>query len=70
QIRHRFNWVNTDHFTNGIDPVETVTNLAQRNYSRWRAVQEEVFRLISGRLEDPKANDDDQSSAEERSSRK
>lgn len=54
----------------GIDPVETVTNLAQRNYARWRAVQEEVFRLISGRLEDPKAHDDEQSSAEERSSRK
>jgi len=27
----------------GVDPVETVTALAQKNYQRWKAVQEEVF---------------------------
>jgi polyhydroxyalkanoate synthesis repressor PhaR len=27
----------------GLDPVETVTALAQKNYQRWKAVQEEVF---------------------------
>jgi polyhydroxyalkanoate synthesis repressor PhaR len=38
----------------GIDPVETVTAVAQRNYQRWRALQEEVF----GRLTRPFARDD------------
>ncbi|MEL7311495.1 MAG: polyhydroxyalkanoate synthesis repressor PhaR [Pseudomonadota bacterium] len=41
----------------GIDPVETVTNLAQRNYARWRAVQEEVFKLISGKPDESKDSD-------------
>jgi polyhydroxyalkanoate synthesis repressor PhaR len=27
----------------GIDPLETVTAVAQRNYQRWKALQEEVF---------------------------
>jgi polyhydroxyalkanoate synthesis repressor PhaR len=27
----------------GIDPLETVTAVAQKNYQRWRSVQEEVF---------------------------
>jgi len=27
----------------GVDPVETVTAVAQKNYLRWKAVQEEVF---------------------------
>jgi polyhydroxyalkanoate synthesis repressor PhaR len=38
----------------GIDPVETVTAVAQRNYQRGRALQEEVF----GRLARPFARDD------------
>jgi polyhydroxyalkanoate synthesis repressor PhaR len=38
----------------GIDPVETVTAVAQRNYQRWRALQDEVF----GRLTRPFARDD------------
>ena len=38
----------------GIDPVETVTGVAQRNYQRWRALQEEVF----GRLTRPFASND------------
>ena len=36
----------------GIDPVDAVASMAQRNYARWRAVQEEVFKLISGRPEE------------------
>ena len=45
-----------DRFKNvvGIDPVETVTAVAQRNYQRWRALQEEVF----GRLARPFTRDD------------
>jgi len=38
----------------GIDPVETVTAVAQRNYQRWRALQEEVF----ARLARPFARDE------------
>ena len=30
----------------GIDPVETVTHVAQKNYQRWRAVQDDIFRTI------------------------
>jgi polyhydroxyalkanoate synthesis repressor PhaR len=37
EIRDRFKSVV------GVDPVETVTALAQKNYQRWKAVQEEVF---------------------------
>ena len=30
----------------GLDPVETVTSLAQKNYERWRSVQDEIFRAL------------------------
>jgi polyhydroxyalkanoate synthesis repressor PhaR len=30
----------------GIDPVETVAGLAQRNYQRWRSVQDEIYRTL------------------------
>ena len=37
----------------GVDPVGVVTGIAQKNYSRWKAVQEEIFRTLSGvRAED------------------
>ena len=36
----------------GIDPVDAVANLAQRNFARWRAVQEEVFRVLTGNRSD------------------
>ena len=32
----------------GVDPVGVVTNLAQKNYERWRALQEDIFRTLSG----------------------
>ena len=38
----------------GVDPVETVTAVAQKNYQRWKAVQEEVF----SRLPRPFARDE------------
>lgn len=38
----------------GIDPVETVTAVAHKNYQRWKTVQEEVF----SRLPRPFARDD------------
>jgi polyhydroxyalkanoate synthesis repressor PhaR len=38
-----------DRFKNvvGIDPLETVTNVAQKNYQRWKSLQEEVFSRIT-----------------------
>jgi polyhydroxyalkanoate synthesis repressor PhaR len=30
----------------GVDPVETVTNLAQKNFARWRSVQDEIFKAL------------------------
>ena len=38
----------------GVDPVEAVTVVAQKNYQRWKAVQEEVF----SRLPRPFARDE------------
>ena len=38
----------------GVDPVETVTAVAQKNYQRWKSVQEEVF----SRLPRPFSRDD------------
>ncbi len=45
-----------DRFKNvvGIDPLETVTNVAQRNYQRFKTLQEEVF----ARLPRPWSRDD------------
>jgi polyhydroxyalkanoate synthesis repressor PhaR len=45
-----------DRFKNvvGIDPLETVTQVAQKNYQRWKALQEEVF----SRLPRPFSRDD------------
>ena len=48
EIRERFKSVV------GLDPLETVTAVAQKNYQRWKAVQEEVF----NRLPRPWGRDD------------
>jgi len=32
----------------GVDPVDAVTDIAQKNYQRWRSLQEEVFRRLAG----------------------
>ena len=39
-----------DKFKNvvGIDPLETVGAVAQRNYQRWKSLQEEVFSRLPG----------------------
>ncbi len=41
----------------GIDPVEGVTQLAQKNFQRWRMVQDEIFRTLFG----PKARSQSES---------
>ena len=30
----------------GLDPVDTVAGVAQRNYQRWRSVQDEIFKTL------------------------
>ena len=42
EIRDRFKSVV------GVDPLETVTAVAQKNYQRWKALQEEVFSRLPG----------------------
>ena len=32
----------------GIDPVGIVTNIAQKNYARWKSVQDEIFKTLTG----------------------
>jgi polyhydroxyalkanoate synthesis repressor PhaR len=32
----------------GVDPIETVAGIAQKNYQRWRSVQDEIFRTLMG----------------------
>lgn len=32
----------------GVDPVDAVTQIAQKNYQRWRAVQDDIFRTLLG----------------------
>ncbi|KPK57341.1 MAG: hypothetical protein AMJ59_19435 [Gammaproteobacteria bacterium SG8_31] len=39
----------------GVDPVGMVTDVAQKNYARWKSVQEEIFKTIAGSEEDEKA---------------
>jgi polyhydroxyalkanoate synthesis repressor PhaR len=42
----------------GVDPIETVGALAQKNYQRWKSVQEEVFaRLLRPWSRDEKDNE-------------
>ena len=32
----------------GIDPVDAVAGIAQKNYQRWRSVQDEIYRTLTG----------------------
>lgn len=36
----------------GIDPVSTVTEIAERNITRWKNVQDELMRVLGGRRDD------------------
>ena len=35
----------------GLDPVGVVTDVAQKNYNRWKSVQDEIFRTLTRRGE-------------------
>jgi polyhydroxyalkanoate synthesis repressor PhaR len=32
----------------GVDPVDAVAGIAQKNYQRWRSVQDEIYRTLMG----------------------
>ena len=32
----------------GVDPIEAVADVAQKNFNRWKSLQDEVFRRFSG----------------------
>jgi polyhydroxyalkanoate synthesis repressor PhaR len=32
----------------GVDPVTAVTDIAQKNFNRWKSLQDEVFRRLAG----------------------
>lgn len=40
----------------GVDPVDAVTDIAQKNYQRWRSLQEEVLRRLTGSPPDKEAD--------------
>jgi polyhydroxyalkanoate synthesis regulator protein len=39
----------------GVDPVGVVTGIAQKNYQRYKSVQDEIFKTFSGREEEEAA---------------
>jgi polyhydroxyalkanoate synthesis repressor PhaR len=42
----------------GVDPVDTVTQIAQKNYQRWRSVQDDIFRRLFSSGAPPGRDDD------------
>ena len=36
----------------GLDPVGMMTDIAQKNYARWKSVQDEILKTIGGRPEE------------------
>lgn len=36
----------------GVDPIEAVADAAQKNFNRWKSLQDEVFRRFSGAARD------------------
>ena len=41
----------------GIDPIEAVTDIAQKNFNRWKSLQEEVLRRFKGSSNEAEADD-------------
>jgi hypothetical protein len=42
----------------GVDPVAAVADRAQKNFNRWKSLQDEVFRRFGG-LRDSAASEED-----------
>jgi polyhydroxyalkanoate synthesis repressor PhaR len=45
----------------GVDPVGVVASLAQKNYDRWRSLQDDIFRTLSGNRSRDKTDKDEDS---------
>lgn len=43
----------------GIDPVEAVTDIAQKNFNRWKSLQDEVLRRFRGGARDDEPENSD-----------
>jgi len=43
----------------GVDPVAAVSQLAQKNYQRWRSVQDEIFRTLVNAANRSRERDED-----------
>jgi polyhydroxyalkanoate synthesis repressor PhaR len=41
----------------GIDPIEVVTDIAQKNFNRWKSLQDEVLRRFKGSSNEAEADD-------------
>ena len=41
----------------GIDPIEVVTDIAQKNFNRWKSLQDEVLRRFKGSSNEAEAED-------------
>jgi polyhydroxyalkanoate synthesis repressor PhaR len=44
----------------GVDPVGVVTGIAQKNYSRWKSVQDEIFRTLTGNRDEEGKDEQDE----------
>ena len=53
----------------GIDPVEAVTEAAQKNFNRWRALQDDVRSRLGGAAEKDRSESDATDSSKRRSRR-
>ncbi len=42
----------------GTDPVELISDITERNYARWKAVQDKVFRILSDVPAKPRDDND------------
>lgn len=42
----------------GVDPVAAVTDIAQKNFSRWKSLQDEVFKRFTGGGREPSDDTD------------
>ncbi|MEL7537561.1 MAG: polyhydroxyalkanoate synthesis repressor PhaR [Pseudomonadota bacterium] len=51
-MRHQAEARNRFKKVTGLDPVGSVTEIAERNLARWKSLQEDVFRVLSGRPRD------------------
>ncbi|MGD9599354.1 MAG: polyhydroxyalkanoate synthesis repressor PhaR [Steroidobacteraceae bacterium] len=43
----------------GVDPVDAVSQVAQKNYQRWRSVQDDIFRTLLGGASNRTRSDED-----------